>query len=84
PAAPPFATAAPLLFPKVDVGGWGPSRYIGAILFGINSAIGYLLMLAIVSFNGGVFVAVVVSLGFGYLVFRGGDEDLVMVDNPCA
>ncbi|GFQ04912.1 copper transporter 5 [Phtheirospermum japonicum] len=84
PAPPPSAAAAPLLFSKVVGSGWGPSRYAGAILFGINSAIGYLLMLAIMSFNGGVFVAVVVGLGFGYLVFRGGDEDLVMVDNPCA
>ncbi|KAL3633564.1 hypothetical protein CASFOL_022326 [Castilleja foliolosa] len=83
--APPPSAASPLLFSKIGGGGrWAPSRYAGAILFGINSAIGYLLMLAIMSFNGGVFVAVVAGLGFGYLVFRGGDEDFVVVDNPCA
>ncbi|KAL0323689.1 UNVERIFIED_CONTAM: Copper transporter 5.1 [Sesamum calycinum] len=56
----------------------------GGILFGVNAAIGYLLMLAIMSFNAGVFISVVVGLGVGYLVFRGGDEGVVVVDNPCA
>ncbi|KAL6528826.1 hypothetical protein OROMI_029002 [Orobanche minor] len=90
PPPPPSGSAAigaPLLFTNVGGGGgkWAPSRYAGATLFGINSAIGYLLMLAIMSFNGGVFIAVVVGLGFGYFLFRGGDEGLavVVVDNPC-
>ncbi|XP_051119283.1 copper transporter 5.1 [Andrographis paniculata] len=67
-------------------GKWAPWRFAGAILFGVNSAIGYFLMLAIMSFNAGVFVAVVVGLGVGYLLFRGGDGDgdVVVVDNPCA
>ncbi|CAA0821281.1 Copper transporter 5 [Striga hermonthica] len=78
----PSGAAAPLLLSKA---GWAPSRYAGAILFGVNSAIGYLLMLAIMSFNGGVFVAVVVGLGFGYFLFRSGEGDLIAaVDNPCA
>ncbi|KAL6530723.1 hypothetical protein OROGR_014583 [Orobanche gracilis] len=82
------AIGAPLLFTKTGRSGkWAPpSRYAGATFFGINSAIGYLLMLAIMSFNGGVFIAVVVGLGSGYFLFRGGDEDLtavVVVDNPC-
>ncbi|KAL2237312.1 copper transporter 5 [Sesamum indicum] len=76
--------STPLLLSKMGARNWSPSRFAGGILFGINAAIGYLLMLAIMSFNAGVFIAVVVGLGVGYLVFRGGDEGFVVVDNPCA
>lgn len=60
------------------------AKYATALLFGINSAIGYLLMLAVMSFNGGVFLAIVLGLTAGYLLFRSGDEEVVAVDNPCA
>ncbi|KAG8375772.1 hypothetical protein BUALT_Bualt10G0135100 [Buddleja alternifolia] len=74
----------PLLFSKFGGRNWSASRFAVAILFGINSAIGYFLMLAVMSFNAGVFIAVVVGLAVGYLLFRSGDEEVVLVDNPCA
>ncbi|XP_024022701.1 copper transporter 5.1-like [Morus notabilis] len=76
---------APLLQKRFASGKWSLARLAGALLFGVNSAIGYLLMLAIMSFNGGVFVAVVLGLAVGCFLFRTSDEDVTLVvDNPCA
>ncbi|CAN6204576.1 unnamed protein product [Urochloa humidicola] len=76
---------APLLAPALAAAGRWPARVAVAAMFGVNSGLGYLLMLAVMSFNGGVFIAVIVGLALGYLAFRSSDgEDLVVVDNPCA
>lgn len=75
---------APLLQKRLG-GKWTLARLAGALLFGVNAAIGYLLMLAIMSFNGGVFIALVLGLAVGFLLFRtSGDDVTVVVDNPCA
>lgn len=74
----------PLLGSRV-LGGACLARSVTAVLFSVNSAIGYMLMLAVMSFNGGVFIAVVVGLGVGYLIFRNGEDELQLKDdNPCA
>lgn len=77
------STTTPLLV-GTKGGKWSAGRILGAALFGVNSGIGYFLMLAIMSFNGGVFVAVVLGLAVGYFVFRSGEEDVMVVDSPCA
>ncbi|CAM8963473.1 unnamed protein product [Rhodiola kirilowii] len=62
-------------------------RFAGAVMFAVNSAIGYMLMLAVMSFNWGVFLAIVVGLAVGFGVFRSVDEEEGVVaggDNPCA
>ncbi|XP_019195632.1 PREDICTED: copper transporter 5.1-like [Ipomoea nil] len=86
PPSQPSRINAPLLYSLPTVGGRRyAARFAGAVLFGVNSAIGYMLMLAIMSFNAGVLIAIVVGLSVGYLHFRsGGEEDVVVVDNPCA
>jgi copper transporter 1 len=49
-----------------------PACLTATLLFGANMAIGYLLMVAIMSCNGGVFLAIVLGQSFGYYLFRSG------------
>lgn len=46
------------------------NRMASAALFGFTSAIGYVIMLTIMTYNGGVFVAVVLGMSTGYFLFR--------------
>ncbi|XP_030487096.1 copper transporter 5 [Cannabis sativa] len=60
------------------------ARFATSLLFGVNSAMGYLIMLSVMSFNGAVFVAIVFGLSTGYFLFSAANEYVVVVDNPCA
>ena len=84
----PSATADEPLLQAMGGGGgkvrWSAARAGEAVLFGINSGIGYLLMLVVMSFNGGVFLAVVLGLTIGYVLFRSEDENSTHLENPCA
>ncbi|KAM0040849.1 putative Ctr copper transporter [Helianthus debilis subsp. tardiflorus] len=76
---------APLLYSNFFLSGGSGARFVGSVLFGINSGINYLLMLAVMSFNGGVFVAIVVGLAVGYWLFRcSDDEQIMLLDDGCA
>ncbi|KAK3409677.1 hypothetical protein EUGRSUZ_J01772 [Eucalyptus grandis] len=85
PAPAAAAAASPLLL-KANASRLARSGRLGAaLLFRLNSAISYLLMLAIMSFNGGVLLAIVGGLTVCYYVFRFEDKGVavVVLDNPC-
>ncbi|KAI3772208.1 hypothetical protein L6452_03389 [Arctium lappa] len=72
------------LYTKLFSGG-SRAKFVGSVLFGMTSVMNYLLMLAVMSFNGGVFMVIVVGLAVGYLLFRSSDDEQIMViDDPCA
>ncbi|KAJ7236106.1 hypothetical protein O6H91_01G124700 [Diphasiastrum complanatum] len=55
---------------------------LDALLYGINVALSYLLMLAIMSFNGGVFVSIVLGHTLGYYLFHS-ESDPVRSGHAC-
>ncbi|GAB4853708.1 hypothetical protein Ancab_017900 [Ancistrocladus abbreviatus] len=81
----PSSINTPLLLRSRLWNRWGnPARFGTAVSFGVNSAIGYLLMLAVMSFNAGVLIAVILGLSVGYFLFRSRDFETVVVDSTCA
>lgn len=46
------------------------NRMSSAALFGFTSAIGYVIMLTVMTYNAGVFFAVVLGVSSGYFLFR--------------
>ncbi|GAB4838054.1 hypothetical protein Ancab_027584 [Ancistrocladus abbreviatus] len=84
PYDPRSSTNTPLLLPYRLRNRWGnPARFATVALFAVDAAIGYLLMLAVMSFNAGVLIAVVLGLSVGYFLFRTGDFEGVVVDTAC-
>ena len=72
-------------------GNFSAARCVAAVrctvvaLFGVNSAVGYMLMLAVMLFNRRVFITIVFGLAAGYFAFRSGNEEgFATVENPCA
>eukprot|EP00252_Welwitschia_mirabilis_P021388 TRINITY_DN5484_c0_g1_i1.p1 TRINITY_DN5484_c0_g1~~TRINITY_DN5484_c0_g1_i1.p1 ORF type:complete len:142 (+),score=18.09 TRINITY_DN5484_c0_g1_i1:457-882(+) len=59
------------------------SKVLQALLFGLNTALAYMLMLAIMSYNGGVFLAAVLGFVVGYLFFRSDEENLEISQVSC-
>lgn len=59
-------------------------RVMESAVFGLNAGLGYLLMLAAMSFNGGVFIAVILGFVVGYFFFRShGEVEEEITESPC-
>lgn len=84
PPSDPASATTPFLHPRLGTRLSKSARFATAVLFGVNSAIGYVLMLAVMSFNGGVLIAVVLGLAVGYFSFRAKEYEALIVEDTCA
>lgn len=72
--------------PQWLAGGSIVDRLLASLMIGISAATSYLLMLMIMSFNVGVFIAVVLGHSFGVLLFGGVrilTESSLFADSHC-
>ncbi|XP_021756679.1 copper transporter 5-like [Chenopodium quinoa] len=76
--------STPFLHPRLGTRLSKSARFATAVLFGVNSAIGYVLMLAVMSYNGGVFIAIALGLAVGYFLFRAKEYEALIVEDACA
>lgn len=59
-------------------------RSVLTVLYGLNVAISYLLMLAVMTYNVGYFVIIVVGLAVGHFLFFGPASPMASADACCA
>lgn len=60
------------------------SRIVLTVLYGLNVAIAYLLMLAVMTYNVGYFVVIVLGLAAGHFLFFGPASPMASPDACCA
>lgn len=59
------------------------TRLALSLLFGLNVTVSYLLMLAVMTYNVGYFVAIVLGLTAGHFIFFNADSPLSAPDACC-
>lgn len=59
------------------------SRLFLTLLYGVNVGISYLLMLAVMTYNVGYFIVIVLGLALGHYIFFSEDSALAPADTCC-